>query len=331
MSRQPNWQTMTTRDKALRLNNWLRQRNLTGITVGDFSNLRNSLLGQALRHPEHESNPNISSSIFCALAERVGINAQCFLAPMMVHVIVTPPDGESLDGTADTTQSYMFLDPWGSEGEAPLRHLEELTSRFGLNIRDLIGAGTPGGVTERASNNIEVCCVRNLRTSTSRNVARLIKGNDIVNLHSCLYAVKWARALFAQPYTLLWNQRVSDLLRFAIQHWPEDSWVIREYAGQLPPIDVLQPALGQLEAFHKDVMTADSISPTVYANPLPASRVTPFRIGQVFRHRRFNWIGAITGFYAIEPPSWEQFDAEGEVTAMTSDEEVKGRFYVKCL
>lgn len=320
---------MSTREKALALNSWLRDENLTGITNrGDFHNLRNSLIGQAIRHEDHNTNPNISSSIFCSIAGRVGINAQCYLAPMMVHTVVL---GLSPVGASSTTRDYMFLDPWGSEGEIPFTDIEELTARFGLAVEGLIGSGTAALVTERTSNNIENCCVQNLRNTHTQRVARLLKGHDVMNLYSCLYSVKWVRALFSQPYTLLWNQRVADLLRFAVQNWPEDSWFIQEYAMTLPSINVVQPALSQLETFQRDVMAADQAPISEYQDSLSASRVAPFKIGQVFSHRRFGWIGVITGFYTLEPPSWEQFDADGEVMAMTSEEEEEGRFYVKCL
>lgn len=323
---------MSAREKALALNSWLRYENFTGITNrSDFYNLRNSLIGQAIRHEDHNSNPNISSAVFCSIAGRVGIHAQCFLAPMMVHVIVLAPDGHSLDGAASITRDFMFLDPWGSEREVPLADLEELTARFGLAVESLINSGTVALVTERTSNNIESCCVQNLQNTQAPRVARLLKGHDVVNLYACLYSVKWIRVLFSQPYTLLWNQRVADLLRFAVQNWPEDSWFIQEYAKTLPPINVVQPALSQLEAFRRNIIAADQAPISEYQDTLSASRVAPFKVGQVFSHRRFGWIGVITGFYTLEPPSWEQLDADGEVTAMTSQEEEEGRFYVKCL
>ncbi|TQS32481.1 hypothetical protein Golomagni_07199, partial [Golovinomyces magnicellulatus] len=153
----PNWDEFTTRQKALALNIWLRQQNLTGVNADDFGNLRNSLIGQALRDEAHESNPNISSSIFCSLATRVGIDAECYMAPMMVHVVVFAPEGYNLDGKPSTQRDFMFLDSWGSDGEVPRERLEELTGRFGLTLQGLIGTGSPVGVTERTANNIHVC------------------------------------------------------------------------------------------------------------------------------------------------------------------------------
>lgn len=324
----PNWDELTTRQKALALNIWLRQQNLTGVKAADFGNLRNSLIGQALRDEAHESNPNISSSIFCSLAARVGVHAECYMAPMMVHVIVFSSPGFDLDGKPSTEGEFMFLDSWGSDGEVPRERLEELTGRFGLTVEGLIGTGSPVGVTERTANNIHVCSVRRLRQGAAGNVAKLLSGHDIVNLHLCLYAVKWARLIFAQPHTMLWNQHFSDILRFTMLHWPEDEWLISKYAATLPPIDAVQPAMGQLETFHREVRTADTMPPSDYQSPIQAGQVAPLKIGQVFRHRRYRWIGVITGFYAVQPPTWEIFDSE---TEQPEGSDTKGKCYVRSL
>lgn len=325
----PNWGELTIRQKALTLNIWLRQQNLTGTGLDDFGNLRNSLIGQALRDDAHESNPNISSSIFCSLAARLGLSAECYMAPMMVHVIISAPEGQNLDGGSSEEPDFMFLDPWGSDGEVPRQRLEELTGRFDLSIEDLIGTGSPIGVTERTANNIEVCSVRRLRQGATGNVARLLGGHDIVNLHLCLYAVKWSRLIFAQPHSMAWNQRFVDLLRFTMLHWPEDEWLVSKYAATLPPMEVSQPATSQLESFRRDVQNADMTPPADYQSPILANQVSPLKIGQVFRHRRYRWLGVITGFYAVQPPRWEIFDAEGD--AAGEDHDSKGKCYVRSL
>ncbi len=95
-----DFDTMTTRQKALALVQWVRARDLTGITYPEdnYHNLRNCLIGHALSDPDHPSLPIISCAIYACIAQRLGLRAYCTTMPGHMHVTVIAPAGQTLDG-----------------------------------------------------------------------------------------------------------------------------------------------------------------------------------------------------------------------------------------
>lgn len=162
---------MSTRNKALTLNRWLRSRNLVGMEnpATDFRQLRNCFLGQALRHEPHESLPIISSAIYSSVACRLGLDAHSCPFPAHVITLVNPPPGESLDGNPLPTPSTppenhlsalhengMHLEPFSSDDEVPRSALQPVLSNYGLqnNTDTYLSPANPGSLIMRLAGNI---------------------------------------------------------------------------------------------------------------------------------------------------------------------------------
>ncbi|KAJ3481262.1 hypothetical protein NLG97_g7867 [Lecanicillium saksenae] len=334
MRNQSKWDEQSTRQKALALNHWMRASNLAGLDNQqlDYRNLRNCFIGQALRDPKHESIPIISAAIFCCIAERVGLQAECFLAPICVHVVVTAPRGRDLDMNYSDEEHQMYLDPFATDGEVPVDRLEHLVSHADMTIESLHNSGTVFAITTRTAHNIEASHAAGSRRADPLAISKLIHGHAALNRQLALYATRWALLILQVPFTHMWKERRSQLLRHILRDWPEDEWIMYKYVltqGQRTGTD---EAMAQMEMFVMNhVRRPDNIQPEPAQIGFTPDRIAPFRLGQVFMHKRYQWLGAIVGFHEVPPASWGIFDAASEGDSAVQSIDERKRFYLKTI
>ncbi|OAQ79159.1 F-box domain-containing protein [Purpureocillium lilacinum] len=312
---QPDLDQLTTRQKALALNRWLRANGLTGLhnPERNYRNLRNLLIGQALRHEDHDSIPIISSAIFCCLAARLGLTAQCCAFPSHVHAIIFAPPGQTLDGALedgeDSPRERMFLDPYGFDEEVPAAVLQALLAHIGwqTSADALLAPVSTLAVVQRTSQNVNATFARmlELQDDVPPELIQLLRGNSSMNMEAALYASMWAPLLLSTPNTFEWDDRLANFLRRFAGSWPEDAWLVEEYLLPMyngvaqrrdgfarPANRGLSDPWEQLQL----VRDQDDLKPHVVRRTLFANQSVPFKIGQVFRHRRYGWVGVITGW-----------------------------------
>lgn len=318
---EPTVDEMTTRQKALALNRWLRINNLTGLRhpERDYRNLRNCLIGQALRHEEHESIPIISSAIFCCVAERFGMAAQCCGFPSHVHAVVIAEPGQTLDnvpvGGPDYPRQKMYLDPYGCDEEVPAETLQAILARIGWQPghNQVFLAPVPAtAIVVRTARNIEASTtvLADLRPFEDRNpeapmMGRLMQGNRDINVRACNYAAAWASLMMMPPNTFEWRDRLYALLERFPTSRREDSWMVKEYVWPLTGETSPTPRrLGsEYDHLRRDpwdqwvnIRQDDTRTPPVYRRDPASTLFVPFQVGQVFKHARYGWLGAIIGW-----------------------------------
>ncbi|KAJ3468438.1 hypothetical protein MRS44_002503 [Fusarium solani] len=268
----PDIDVLTTRQKALALNRWLRINNLTGLQHPErYRNLRNCLIGQALRHEDHDSIPIISSAIFCCIARRLGLHAECCAFPTHVHAIVFAEQGKTLEGAPVSQPNVplerMYLDPYGSSEEVPMADLQAMLARLGWQTSTdvFLAPVSPIAIATRTARNIRATAARVMeaRDQADPGLTQLITGNDSTNIDAALYSALWASLLLTPADAFEWDEALEPFLNRFAKSWCEDAWLVEKY---------IFPRNGGRK------------QPVLY------------KIGQVFKHRRYGWIGAVNGW-----------------------------------
>ncbi|KYK60701.1 F-box protein [Drechmeria coniospora] len=356
-AREPNLDDYSTRRKALALNRWLRSSGLTGMKYPErnFRNLRNLFIGQALRRGDHhDSLPVISSAIFCCIAARLGLTAQCCAFPGHVHAIVFASPGRTLDGgpmaVENGPRERMYLDPYGFDDEVPAAHLQTSLARVGwqANAEVLLAPVPTLAVTQRTAENIKATFARalELQDDAHPELSQLLSGNSSSNMEAALYASLWAHLLLSTPNTLEWHDRLTCFMRRFASTWPEDAWLVEKYLR--PIYNNFAPPSGEF-AHHARRGLGDPWEPWRLVRdqddhlPPPCRRssftnqLAPFRVGQIFQHRRYGWTGVITGWSchgARQPPVThpEQQTSGNGVESSSSCQTGRppNRFYFMC-
>ncbi|GAB1317248.1 F-box domain-containing protein [Madurella fahalii] len=315
----PTFEEMSTRQKALSLVRWLRANNLTGMDHPEinYRNLRNCFIGHALSDDQHPSLPIISSAIFTCVAERLDMTAFCLAFPSHVHVAVYAPPGEDLDGNqAETTNDdeiRMCLDPYGSEEEVTLSDLRVRLVEFGWTqgTEAFLSPSPVPIIVQRTAQSIKAAhtTVRDLTDNDilGFEMKRLRSGHPDLNMDAAVYASMWAELLMKQTSSFHWDSNLASFLQKFALSWSEDVWIVKKYLVPLyEKFIASQPnprPRGGWQNVHEIVGMLDNLDnrvPTVsrrYTEDIYA-RVR-YKIGQVFRHRRYRYIGVINGWAAL--------------------------------
>ncbi|KAK5653532.1 hypothetical protein OQA88_8791 [Cercophora sp. LCS_1] len=358
----PALEQWSTRQKALHLVRWLRLNNLTGMDEPEtnYRNLRNCLIGHALSDPSHPSLPIISSAIFCCVADRLGMLSACCAFPSHVHASVFAPAGFTLDGVelpdpSDPPES-MYLDPYGSSEEVTLADLRERLVEFGWNLgAEAFLKATPVTIiVQRTAQNIKgaYSTIRSLERSYTREteMKRLRRGHPDLNLEAASYSAMWAELMVKQTSSAHWDANLDAFLnRFALS-WSEDAWIVEKYLVPLyDRFTASQPQRQRrgwenVRAILNMLSNLDNRQPTVsrrYTQEIQ-ERVK-YKIGQVFRHKRYQYVGVINGWAtngttALPMPHYLATEEAQQDGAGTEEEGVTdnarqgpGKTYYTCL
>ncbi|KAL7923204.1 Transglutaminase-like superfamily domain-containing protein [Trichoderma austrokoningii] len=316
-----NW---STRTKALTLVRWLRARNLTGLNDPhhDYRNLRNCLIGQALRHPEHDSLPIVSAAIFCCVAARLGIDASSCSFPSHVHVIISAPAGYTLDGglagRSDSSSERMFLDPYGSDDEVQLARLESILAQLGFaeHTEQFTTPVPASKMAIRVAHNVSASLgIPELHDRLAPRVIRLLRGDGLLNASACWYAASWALLILSRPNRTTWLDRLEKFLKQFPDVYPEDAWMVEKFLWPRFCEVISSPRDGfrrhhnrpggPINPWHfwQGIRDLDGIPPPIYRRDRCHHPSGPLlRIGQVFRHRRYRWLGVVT--------SWDERESQ---------------------
>lgn len=306
------FKVLSTRDKALALLKWVRERNLVGMDDPEenYRNLRNCLIGHALRDERHPSLPIISAVIYTSLAERIGLRAACAAFPSHVHAMVMAPAGRDLDGkgvptTPANEADKMFLDPYGSGEEI---QFDDLRSRLveldWINGRDafLVAAPVPIMVY-RVGRNLAATFGSFWNTRQDQLAALNGRPASKLTVESAAYAARWTNLLMTPVSNFQWDNTLDQFLNQLAQQFPEDLWLVEEYI--LPLYQVFTQSVQPRIRFTWEnvpemlaiIRNMDNRQPTVnrrYTQEIHQN--VWYTVGQVFRHKRYGYIGIINGW-----------------------------------
>jgi F-box protein 21 len=137
-----------------------------------------------------------------------------------------------------------------------------------------------------------------------QELKKLRAGHPNINLEAALYASMWADILTKQTSNVDWDGNLVGFLTRIAQSWSEDAWIVEKYL--LPLYDSFinaQPNPRRRVGWEnpKDILgmlrNLDQRQPTVNRRYTQELRTkVRYKIGQVFRHKRYQYIGVINGW-----------------------------------
>lgn len=290
----PDIELLSPRAKARLIASYLRVNNLTGIESGrEYHCLEHNFLGIALNDPGHNSLPLISAAVYCYVAQRLGLNARPCGFPFHVHVIVMPPLGLDMDGnvTDDAVRGEpMYMDPFRSERETSISDL-----RSQLNFLGASSAEQATFLGESLTSEIVLRCGKNILNSVQQMSQLPSMHLAPVDVASAKYAALWSSMLLTGPTRPMHlRHHLPWLMEIVVTEFPSDVYLVEQY---LLPLfqDMLE---------YEDVLDSLHVMRAVDGIPKRAQRRTTehkdirYRIGQVFRHRRYGYRAIVTGWDA---------------------------------
>ena len=287
----PNIGQLSPREKALAVASYLRTNNLTGIEPGrEYHRLEHNFLGVVLDDPDHNALPLVSAAIYCYVAQKLGLNARPCGFPLHVHVIVTPALGFDIDGNALNFAEQgepMYLDPFHSQQETHISNLQNQLLLLGAS--DIERSNFLG---ESSISQIVLRCGRNILTSIQRMQFPNVRQARI-DVASAKYAAFWSFMLFSGPaqpaerrHYLPW------LMELFATDFPSDVHLVEQHI--VPLLRGLPEYENILGSLH-DIRANDEM-PKQVRRRTTSNKGVRYRIGQVFRHRRYRYKAIVTGW-----------------------------------
>ncbi|KAF2000307.1 YccV-like-domain-containing protein [Amniculicola lignicola CBS 123094] len=306
----PDFRDLDTRTKASTLASFLRDRGYDGVSQSSYHNLRNSFIGLVLRSETHDSLPLISVAIYCAVAERIGLDARPCGFLFHMYCLVYAPKDYTLDGTYKPTSSaaldFMYLDPFHSSDEIGQDSLLRMLRDMGVpsvEHKAFLSDTTTRELVLRTARNI-MTSVQQIRQDN--DMGHGIQANWVrahPDMDNSFYATIWAMLVLGpgtEDAGALSNlstrrrQYLPYLLEHFQTHYPWDITLLEQH---VIPLFYNQPEGQRLLAFAHSMHNLDSMrKPPHERGQGKIGDNVKFRVGQLFKHKRYNYEGIVTGW-----------------------------------
>lgn len=249
-----------------------------------YHDLQNNFIGIALRDPNHSSLPLISVAIYCSVAIRLGVNAHPCGFPFHVIAIVKPPPGLDLAGRVidDSTQGKpMYLDPFRSDNEILVEDLQGQLSAMAIvpsKYATVLGPASTAEIVQRTARNII-----NSVHHDDRNDNLKPEKDD------AFYAALWALLLLPEvvPYTMQ-TQRLNHFVEYLEKEFLMDIGMVE---AKIVPLLRIYGHYERILGILRVIRAGDSMGRE--RRTRDSAQEVKYHVGQVFIHRRFNYVGII--------------------------------------
>ncbi|OBT68952.1 hypothetical protein VE03_01249 [Pseudogymnoascus sp. 23342-1-I1] len=308
-----DFHNLSQRRKALVIARFLRDNDLTGMASElQYRDLKNNFIGIALQDEKHPSLPLISAAIFCAIARRLGLDAGCCDFPNHVHAVVSPNNGETLDGPIQKASSDppepMYLDPYRSDEEVPIEYLKTQLLAWGVQADDFprfLSHMTTRRIALRTSKSILTTIheYRGLGINGANNTGRAsikIYGNPFADMDNAFYSALWSNFILSsipgRAASIDQVQFIPIILERFENLYHMDGVFLEEYICASPSILVPTDLARLVEAI-RVVRASDIMPKQVRRRDMRQSHGNiHYEVGQVFRHKRYGYTAVITGW-----------------------------------
>lgn len=262
-----------------------------------YHNLRNSFIGLALQGGGQTALPLISVAIFCSVAKRLGLCAEPCGFPFHVYAVVRPQDGFTLDGKFSEEQSHsqlMYMDPFRSDKEVFRSDLEAQLKTMGVPVAEhemYLGASSTADMVRRSARNI----IGSIQATPNIHDLGVPNDSTFPELDSSLYSALWALLLLPDDQAAP-LQRARSLPYILDNIEKQFTFDIRLAETYMLPLFEGSPYIDQLRDAIRVMRAGDSMPKQIKSRTPDISKSVHFEIGRVFRHKRYNYQGVITGW-----------------------------------
>lgn len=309
----PGFATRSTRNLALTLAQYLDQNSFFDSPEDDeYYNIRNNFIGMVLEKPGNKGMPLIYVSIYCMIAQRLGLNARPCGFPTHVYAIIYPPEGKDLDGKTLAfagKQDPMYVDSYKQfDHEVPVATLHQRLVELGTDPDERDSFLLPASTTEmvlRTCRNI-MNCVQYEHAVHPDNWGA---PPEFIDHDAATYLVLWVTMIFGalDPAHAFARRRSHvSLLCNQIEHnYPWDVGIYEEY---ILPLFHGHAELVPLQRLATACRSEDSTPPVpVRRSPRVIDEVK-HKVGTLFNHRRYGYEAVVIGWDSTceAPTTWLQ-------------------------
>jgi F-box protein 21 len=309
LNEHPDFRDFSTREKASTLASYLRHQGFQGVPDTSYRALRNSFIGLVLRSPTHQSLPLISVAIFCALAQRVGLDARPCGFLFHVYCLVYAPRQHNLDGEYKPSSSgpldSMYLDPFRSSDEVRQADLLRVLRDMGVPSSDhetFLSDTTTREMVLRTARNImnSVQTIRQTQVGVHGISSAWL--DTYPDMDNAFYATIWSMLMLGpgdegSPGGLRQvSSRRRQYLPYLLEHFQTHfAWDVSLLEQYVIPMFYTQPEGHRLLQFVQSMHQIDTLRRPLIRRSARVLNVD-FRIGQLFKHKRYHYEGVITGW-----------------------------------
>lgn len=309
LAAQPDFRQLSTRAQASALAAYLRAQGFQGVPATSYRALRNSFIGLVLRSPSHQSLPLVSVAIFCALAQRLGLDARPCGFLFHVYCLVYAPAQHSLDGEYRPSSSApldsMYLDPFRSSDEVRQADLLRVLRDMAVPAADhhaFLSDTTTREMVLRTARNIMNSVQTIRQTQVGVHGVSTAWLDAYPDMDTAFYSTIWAMLILGpgdegmpgsiQQIPSRRRQYLPYLLEHFQTHFAWDVALLEQY---IIPMFYTQPEGQRLVQFVQSMHQIDNLRRPLITRSARVRNVH-FKIGQLFKHKRYNYEGVITGW-----------------------------------
>ncbi|MCJ1356924.1 MAG: hypothetical protein MMC33_006920 [Icmadophila ericetorum] len=308
----PGLEQESPRQKAVIIAIYVRTHGFAGVNESSrYHDLRNNFLGIALFQEDHSSLSLISVVIYCCIATRLGLDAQPCCFPFHVLAIIKPSGGCDLDEkplAEKVVPAPMYMDPYRTEQETPVADLKaQLLTMGALSSSHAmyLDASPVGDIVLRSARNI----INSVQHAYSNAVTG--QGHDgtghlslmhtFPDMESAFYSALWALLLLGMPpdgdglpvQAGTRRQYLPYIIQHLESHFPMDVSLIEEH---IEPLFEGSGERGQLRDTIRVMRAGDVMAKQLKPRSREVNQQVRFRVGQVFKHKRYSYQAVITGW-----------------------------------
>ncbi|KAH6645520.1 Hemimethylated DNA-binding protein YccV like-domain-containing protein [Truncatella angustata] len=301
-----DFNTLSIRERAILIADIMRAQDLLGLSEDqEYHALQNNFLSTAFR--AHSSLPLQSVALYCAIAQRLGINASPSNYPQHVHTVIQAPTDRTLDGDArdpevqvNAQQGYMYMDPWRSSEEVAGDQLQLRLTQMGIPASEHVSYLGPASILE-----MTLRTGRNIMVSVEEARHRPTNGSTYPDVETAWYAMLWVMVILGDSDDRAAFTRRRQFIPYLVQHfqshYPEDIHLM-ELVPTLFEQQRERQVLIDMLAASRDEDCSERIAKLRDTS----NAGVQFSIGHYFRHKQYKYRGFVIGWDAqcMQPAHW---------------------------